>query len=100
MICRKQQENWKARKRKKIKQILPYGKMRHQNISCAGKVPGASVSPAGISSAPQWPPNTWVRSLIYTVVEWICFFRITKVKLPKVRSAIMWHRFDTGYTII
>ena len=33
--------------------------------------------------------NIWASNLIFMAAEWICYFRIMKVKLHKVRSAIM-----------
>jgi len=55
-------------------------KMRHRNILCGGKVPGALAFPAGISSVRQWPPNTLDRSSTYMVVAWTCCFRIMKAR--------------------
>jgi cysteinyl-tRNA synthetase len=63
------------------------------NTSCAGKAPGVKVSPAGTLNARPWQQNTWaLKNLIYTEAVWTSSFRIMKVKLHKVPSAIMRHR--------
>ena len=69
--------------------ILHYGKPHHLNTSCAGKVPGARVSRDGTSNVLPWLQNTWVRNLIFMVVEWISSSRIMKVRLRKALFAIM-----------
>src|SRR5574338_1005807 len=99
MICWKQQESWKDRKKKKTEQILHYGKQLHRNISCAGKVPGEWVFQAGISSVLPWQQNTWASNSIFMEEEWTCCFRIMKVKLHKALSAIIYRRSVTGFII-
>src|SRR5687767_9075738 len=100
MICWKQQESWKDKKKKEIWLILLYGKMQRRSISCVGKVHGVLVFPAGILNALRWQQSISGRSLIFMVVGWICCFRIMKVRSHKVRSAIMYRRFVTGSIII
>ena len=60
-----------------------------RNISCAGKVPGVKVFPAGILNALRWQQNIWASNLIFMAAEWIFCFRIMKVRLHKARSAII-----------
>src|SRR5678816_1046323 len=100
MTCWKQQENWKDRRRKKIKLILHYGKRQRRNILCDGKAPGVLDFPAGILNARQWQQNISALNSIYMEVAWTFYSRIMKVRLLKVQSAIMFRLFVTGSTII
>ena len=88
------------RRKKGIKQILPYGNQLHQNILCVGKAHGVKVTLAGILNARLWPPNILVRSLTFMEVVWTYSFPTTKVKLRKARFAITTALQDTGYIII
>src|SRR5438552_7352615 len=100
MICLRQQEILKGRMKKKIKQILLYGKQLRRNTLCDGKAHGALVFRDGILNARQWQRSIWVKNLIYMAVVWIFYFLIMKVKSHKVPSAITKRLFVTGFIII
>ena len=50
--------------------ISPSGKRRSRNISCAGPLLGATVSPAGMPNVPLWDANIWVSTSTFTAEEW------------------------------
>lgn len=56
--------------RNAIPPTLPFGKRHNLNISCAGRLHGAMVSPDGTPNVPLWDANTWVNTSIFTEEEW------------------------------
>ena len=53
-----------------IPPISPSGKRHSRNISCAGHLLGATVSPAGMPNVPLWDANIWVSTSTFTAEEW------------------------------
>ena len=72
--------NWTARKRSTIPPTSPSGRRRSPSTSCAGRLPGATDSPAGTASARPWDVNIWAHISTSTGAVWTSSSRTTSVR--------------------